>query len=313
VTPPDALAPSSRATALRPVEWLILGYGTIVVGVILLRTPAVEGRPWLLVAHALIYVLLWLFTRPGLGAVGRGIREAAPLILLFGLYSELDLLNFGITTVHDGLIQRWEAALFGGQPSREWWRAYPSAFWSFVLHAAYISYYIILSAPAAVLAMRGEIGALRRFILMVIASFVFCYLFFIFFPVAGPYYAFPRPTGPFVDNVMARIVYGALETGSSYGAAFPSSHVAATIAALIASWRASRQMGLAVLVPAMLLTVSVVYCQMHYAIDALAGLLVGIGVGLVVWLAERRGVLREAGSLEPVSRQADDPVLAARP
>jgi membrane-associated phospholipid phosphatase len=72
-------------------------------------------------------------------------------------------------------------------------------------------------------------------------------------------------------------------------------------------------MGLAVLVPAMLLTISVVYCQMHYAIDALAGLLVGIGVGIVVWLAERRGVLRDAELLEPLPRQADDPVLAARP
>jgi len=286
MTATGVLGSAARPTPLRPVERLILGYGTVVVGVILLRTPPVPGRPYLLVAHALIYLLLWLFTRPGLGPVGRGIREAAPLILLFGLYSELDLLNARIPMVHDALIQRWELALFGWEPAREWWRDHPSSFWSFVLHGAYISYYLILSVPAAILAMRGDVVGLRRFILMVIGSFVFCYLFFIFLPVAGPYYAFPRPTGAFVDNVMARIVYGALESGSSYGAAFPSSHVAATIAALCASWRASRRLGLAVLVPAALLTISVVYCQMHYAIDAIAGLAVGLGVALVVMRLE---------------------------
>ena len=288
MTAPDVPAPAPTATPLRPVEWLILGYSTVVVGVILLRTPAVPGRPYLLVSHTLIYALLWLFTRPGLGAVGRGIREAAPLILLFGLYSELDLLNARIPMVHDALIQQWELAIFGWEPAREWWQSHPSAFWSFVLHGAYISYYLILSAPAAVLAVRGDIAGLRRFVLMVIGSFVFCYLFFIFFPVAGPYYAFPHPTGAFVDNAMARIVYGALESGSSYGAAFPSSHVAATIGALCASWRASRRLGLAVLVPAALLTVSVVYCQMHYAIDALAGLAAGFAVAGVVLALERR-------------------------
>jgi membrane-associated phospholipid phosphatase len=82
-------------------------------------------------------------------------------------------------------------------------------------------------------------------------------------------------------------VYGALEGGSSYGAAFPSSHVAATAAAVIASWRASRRMGLALVVPALLLVVSVVYCQMHYAVDAMAGLLIGATVGAGVLRAER--------------------------
>jgi membrane-associated phospholipid phosphatase len=35
------------------------------------------------------------------------------------------------------------------------------------------------------------------------------------------------------------------------------------------------------LIPTLLLAIGVVYCQMHYGVDALAGLAVG---GLVTWL-----------------------------
>jgi membrane-associated phospholipid phosphatase len=121
---------------------------------------------------------------------------------------------------------------------------------------------------------------------MVVATFLFCYVCFLLLPVAGPYYEFPRPTSPFVDNWAARLVYGTLYTGSSYGAAFPSSHVAATVAATLATWLGARRVGLALVVPTLLLTVGVVYCQMHYAVDALAGLLVPIPVALAVWKAE---------------------------
>ncbi len=61
------------------------------------------------------------------------------------------------------------------------------------------------------------------------------------------------------------------------GAAFPSSHVAATIAAVIALWREWRALFVIFVIPATLMTVATVYCQMHYAIDATLGLLIGGG------------------------------------
>jgi membrane-associated phospholipid phosphatase len=278
-------------TRLRPVEVLLLGYVAVISVVALVRAPKWPGCWWLLAAHALIVVLIGLVRTPGMGRVGRALRELYPLILLVALYAALDVLNGGgAAAAHDALVQRWEAALFGMQPSREWWQRHPSAFWSALLHGAYLSYYLILSAPALWFAARGQVLALRRFTFMVMATFFVCYLFFVFLPVAGPYYAFPRPTGPFVDNLMARLVYQALASGSSYGAAFPSSHVAATLAAAIAATRGSRMLGAVLLVPTVLLTVAVVYCQMHYAVDALAGLLVGAVVAGVASVLERRGV-----------------------
>jgi membrane-associated phospholipid phosphatase len=227
--------------------------------------------------------------------VGRTIREIYPLLLLPGLYSELDILNSSSVPVYDQVVQRWELLVFGGQISREWWQAAPNRAWSTVLHGAYLSYYLIVSAPALYLAWRGDLAAVRRFVLVVIATFVLCYLFFIFFPVAGPYYEFPRPPSWFIDNLPARLAYEALATGSSYGAAFPSSHVAAALAATLAAAQASRRLGIVLLVPTALLTIGVVYCQMHYGVDALAGLAVG---GLVTWAVGKKKREREAKKRE---------------
>jgi membrane-associated phospholipid phosphatase len=280
-------AAPARSTALRPVDLLLFGYLAVVSVVALARAPEQPGCWWLLGAHALFGVLLYLLTRPGLGPVGRTIREIYPLVLLAGLYSELDVLNGpGAVAVHDALVQRWELALFGSQVSIEWWRAVPSRFWSTVLHGAYLSYYPIVVAPAFYFAWRRDLPALRHFVLVVMTTFVLCYLTFIFFPVAGPYYTFPRPDAWFTDNIMARMVYDTLAAGSSYGAAFPSSHVAATVAAAIAAGRYSRALELVLAIPLLLLTVAVVYCQMHYGVDALSGLLLGALVAMVLGRVE---------------------------
>jgi len=280
----------ARADPLRAVDLLLLAYLAIVSVVAAFRAPRAPECWWLLVAHPLVVVLVYLVTRPGLGPVGKTIREIYPLLLLPALYSELDILNSVAVPVHDPLVRQWELLVFGSQVSREWWQAAPSRFWSTVFHAAYLSYYLIISAPALYFAWRGDLQAVRRFVLIVIATFVICYLIFIFFPVAGPYYEFRRPAAWFTDNLPARLTYEALAGGSSYGAAFPSSHVAAAVAATLAAARSSPRLGLLLVIPTLLLTIGVVYCQMHYGVDALAGL--GVGV-LVTWMVNYKGVSRQ--------------------
>jgi membrane-associated phospholipid phosphatase len=271
-----------RQPRLLPVDVVLLGYLAVASAVAIYRAGARPACWWVVAANGLTAVLIALLGRPGLGPVGRTLREIYPLLLLVGLYGQLDVLNTGGVRVHDGLAQRWELALFGTQVSREWWRAAPSTLWSTVLHAAYFSYYFVVSIPAFYFLYRGDLPAVRRFVLSVMTTFVVCYLVFIFFPVAGPYYMFPRPSPWFLDNAAARLVYDTLAEGSSYGAAFPSSHVAATVAAALAAASGSRRLGLVLLVPTILLGVGVVYCQMHYGVDAVAGLAVGVVVALAI-------------------------------
>jgi membrane-associated phospholipid phosphatase len=274
---------------LRAVDLLLLGYVGFTSVVALIRPEARDGRSWLLAGNALVAVLVLLLSRRDLGVFGRRLREIYPLLLLPSLYGALDLLSGGgQVRVYDQLVQGWEQALFGGQPSRDWWRAAPSGFWSAVLHAAYFSYYGVVAVPAIVQLLQRRTRALRSFVLAVMATFIFCYVWFVLFPVAGPYYEFARPSGAFVDHPAARLVYATLSAGSSYGAAFPSSHVAASVAATLATARVSRGLGIALAIPTTLLTIGVVYCQMHYAVDAIAGLGVGAGMAALVTAYELR-------------------------
>jgi hypothetical protein len=278
LTPPAA----PRGLRLRPVDLALLAYLAAISVVALVRLDRFPACRWVLLANALTALLIWLLARPGLGVVGRALREIYPILLLVALYSAIDLLNGGgAVPVHDALVQQWEEALFGFQPARDWWRTAPSAFWSTVFHGAYFAYYLIIPLPVGWFAWKGDLPALRRTVLYVTVTFVACYLAFVFFPVAGPYYEFARPTGAFVQNPMARLVYDVLSSGSAYGAAFPSSHVAATVTATAAAMMGSRRLGWLLVVPTALLTVGVVYCQMHYAVDAIAGVMVaGVVVGM---------------------------------
>ncbi len=282
---------------LRPVDQVILAYQAVASGVAAARLPTIPSCAWVLAANGLIVLLITLVTRPGLGWAGRALREVYPLLIVVGLYGTLDLLSgFGAARTHDTAVQRWEAAIFGGQVSREWWQQSPSTFWSTVLHAAYFAYYVVVPAGPLWFLGTGRTRELQRTMLIIVSSFVVCYLVFMFYPVAGPYYEFPRPAAAFLDNPAARLVYRILARGSAYGAAFPSSHVAATVAATIAVTAGAPRFGLMLAGPTILLTIGVVYCQMHYAVDALAGLGVAAIVVFGVLLAEKR---RRAAAAPP--------------
>src|SRR3989442_11587094 len=69
-----------------------------------------------------------------------------------------------------------------------------------------------------------------------------------------------------------------LYKGGSWGAALPSSHVAAAVVAVLCALRYWRALGF-VLTPFTIgLVLSVVYGQFHYAVDAVAGLIVAFAV-----------------------------------
>lgn len=268
---------------MRPVDALILGYIAFVTLVIVARGGL--GEPtnwWLLLGHALIAVLVLLFTKlKPEDRVGHVVHHLYPILLIPALYAEIGALSVQLgvenTFARDAIVQGWEAALFGGQVSYTWIREAPSVFWSGLLHLAYLSYYPIVLLPPALLAWRGRWASVRHVVFATIAAFVACYVVFVLFPVAGPNWAFDHPTGPVREVWSARLVYWALGTGSSFGAAFPSSHVAATTATVLAVAREWRTLAWIFALPALLLVVGTVYCQMHYGIDALAGLAVGIG------------------------------------
>jgi membrane-associated phospholipid phosphatase len=279
--------------ALTPTDLALAGYHLFLAVLILARGPGTAGHGWVLLACGLFGVLLVTFRlnrHPT--SLGRLLHTFYPLMLFAGMYTALGTLNAALPPGHiaanESLVQGWEAAMFGGQPSYDLIRRYPSVFLSGLLHLAYFAYYPTILLPGPYLAARGDWSGARRVVGATILTFVLCYVVFALFPVAGPNWVFEHPTGPVREVWSARLVYGILGLGSSVGTAFPSSHVAATLATVIAAFQVRRSLGWTTLVPFVLLTISVVYCQMHYVVDALGGLVLG---GLGGWAAGRFGGL----------------------
>jgi membrane-associated phospholipid phosphatase len=237
------------------------------------------GWDWLLTAHGLIVVLVLLAPAAReAGPVGRFLGDWYPMLLLGGLYAEVGVLNVDLGYQHDQSIQRLELWVFGSQLSYRWIREMPNAAFSWIMHACYLAYYAILYASPLGLWFGGRRDAARRTIFAVMAAFYFCYVVFLFYPVAGPRYTFDLAHNAATAVWPARTAQHILDLGDSWGAAFPSSHVAAAVVAALCALRYWRPLGL-VLTPLTIgLVLSVVYGQFHYAVDALGGLIVAVAV-----------------------------------
>ena len=261
-------------------DLVTLLYVAVATGAVLAFSGADHaGWDWLLTAHALIVVLVVLAPAARQAdALGRFVGDWYPMLLLGGLYAEVGVLNVDLGYQHDLVIQRLELWVFGSQLSYRWIREMPNPLLSWVLHACYVAYYAILYASPLGLWLSGRRDASRRTIFAVMVTFYFCYVTFLFFPVAGPRYAFELAHNAATSVWPARLAQWLLDRGDSWGAAFPSSHVAAAVVATVCALRYWRPLGL-VLVPFTLgLVLSVVYGQFHYAVDAVAGLIVAAAV-----------------------------------
>jgi membrane-associated phospholipid phosphatase len=139
------------------------------------------------------------------------------------------------------------------------------------MHAAYLSYYVILASAPLGLWLKGRREAARGAILLMMATFYACYAAFLAFPVAGPRYVFPPAANAATASPVAVVAHRLLEGGSAWGAAFPSSHVAVALVAAACAWRGFRPLGAALVPAAVLMSLGTVYGQFHYAVDVLAG------------------------------------------
>ena len=256
----------------RPKAWLVL-LVLHVFGIVLLLGigPATIAQNWI--------AARW-------PRLAKFVSDWYVLGLMPALYTELALLNISVHNgrYFDDIILRWEEQLFGGQPSRELAAAMPWLPLSEFLHFSYIAYYLIIYGPFVLLYMRARRDDHQRAAFTIMLTFFAHYVFFIYFPVQGPRYLFPAPTGEIENGVMYQLAHRILEAGSSRGAAFPSSHVGVSFAQTALAFVLLRRWAPVLLVLSTGLAVGAVYGGFHYATDAVAGLVFGL---LLFFLAPR--------------------------
>jgi membrane-associated phospholipid phosphatase len=267
------------------LDRLTMAFAALFSLAVVARWPAARPLPAGLFLFAAFLVLMasvapWLRRR---GGPAQFVGDFYALILAVFMYTAIGVLNRAAATSHDLQLQRWEGALFGGQPSFDWIRAQPWPWLSGPLHLAYLSYYLILAAAPLGLLLSGRAQGAREATVLIMSAFYVCYVTFAFFPVAGPRYMLPLPHNAATAVWPARVTQRLLDSAGAWGTAFPSSHVAAALVAGLAAGRCWRPLGAVLLPAAVLLALATVYGQFHYAIDAVAGAL----VAAAVWAARR--------------------------
>ncbi len=268
---------------IKLIRFILHPLGIVGVYLVAVSLPLLAG-PWGL-GHALLTVF-------HLGIAGACLAKARsaeepppaaswiPLLALPFLYWEIVLLNQGITTGYrDPIVAGWERAVFGS-PATELAGRLPSVWLSEALHFAYVTFYPIIYVPPAILFLRGRH---REFVVSaaaISAVAAVCYAAFVYFPVQGPRYFGPPvgvPTGP-----MRSLALVILESGSSRGSAFPSSHLAFAACQAVLTLRFQPRLGIVVATLAAGLGIGAVYGGFHYGIDMVAGGLVGVGAGIAI-------------------------------
>lgn len=260
--------------------------------------PSVFPQPWANAAlHGGLALFVW-FVPPLL----RGSRHIALrllgeiyLPLIFPLfYAEMEYLGviyFPFENSLDPALIRLEQWLFGFQPSLEWSRAWPWPWFHELMEFAYFTYYFLAAAyvwllmRAPGLAPEPRWDALRDFVRDLSVTMLICYTFYTLFPAWGPKYFrlghIEVGGGPF--TAIMRHIH---ENGAILGAAFPSSHVAASLVPWWHTWIRFPRHRWWMTTLFVLLCMSTVYNRYHYVVDVIAGLLLG---ALVMYGGARLG------------------------
>ncbi len=270
---------------LKATDGITLLYNGILVIFTLIFRVRIADYPYQLALNfsIILLVLLLSFSRGSRWSVA-SVSLWYPLVLYAPLYYQTGLINkVVVPRFLDGFFMNLDVRIFGEFPAFFLRGKQGNAFLDEFFHFFYFSYYLIIPLTG-ILLFRKEVKLFERFVFQLSSLFYLCFLIFIFLPVEGPIAwrnEYFHPGGLF-QTLVDSIYTG----GENPGAAFPSSHVAATF--LVAWWgsRQFKRMRIAYWLTFLFLSMATVYCLFHYAVDVIAGLILGI---LTVLTLERLG------------------------
>jgi membrane-associated phospholipid phosphatase len=274
---------------LLPTDILTILYLSLT-GVLVLFHPRLPQWPFLILAHIAAICLIYAISR---------VRKANLLLQFIGdwiyvpafipIYRETGILN---RIFHNGYLDSFfikvEGFLFRGQPSLYLSQAFGNVHLSEFLHISYATYYLQIPALGLILygmgILKRDFEAFRIYLFTIALTFYVCYLGFILFPVEGPFYRFPKIEGEISTGTAYKLAHRILDEGAARGAAFPSAHVAVAVVMLVFAWRYEKGAFLALSPLILGLILGTVFCRFHYAVDGLAGAIIG---GISSWVGPK--------------------------
>ena len=162
---------------------------------------------------------------------------------------------------------------------------------------AYLTYFTYLLAVGGVLYCRRDWRGYWSVMTYSAAGYAIGYLIAILFPIESPWFSMSAAWhGPLQGGPVTATINFIEHYGRVRGAAFPSEHVAGSVAALWGAWRQRRWLFWVMAPLVLCMCVSTVWGRYHYVVDVFGGMLTGtLGYVIGGWLMRREGAVAAEG------------------
>jgi membrane-associated phospholipid phosphatase len=213
------------------------------------------------------------------------IRSYYPVLLYLYFFESVAVTNR--IFFHDWLdpfFMKIDFSIWGYQPSTVWGLKYSSYWLKELFHFAYFCYYpMIVGLPVLFYFKKRQ--ALDEMVFVLSFVFYVCYFIFSWLPVIGGRFVpeamlYTRQADAGIFTAIMAFIYS---HSPHLGGAFPSSHIAVALTLSLMAFKYFRAVGYTFLFITFFLAIATVYCHYHWFIDAVCGIITGLGG---FWLAQ---------------------------
>jgi membrane-associated phospholipid phosphatase len=284
-------------------EWLALGYMALSSGLIALFARNLAHPLRLVVAQAFVSLVILALCRVAARSEQVAIlhgekfstkfwhfwRHWYPHLFFLFCFEELGkLVHLANAGWEDPKLIAFDHWLTGVHPAL-WLEQFATPARNDFFQFAYITYFTYLLIVGGVLYWRRDWKAYWATMTYSAVGYVIGYCVAMFFPIQSPWFSMAGMWhaelhgGPFTATINFIEHFGRVR-----GAAFPSEHVAGSIAALWGAWKHRRWLFWTLLPLVASMCVSTVWCRYHYVADVIAGFVTGtLGYAIGSWLIKQ--------------------------
>ncbi len=200
-------------------------------------------------------------------------RDVMPFVFCANMYVSIhDLIHFFHAPDITAALYRWDAALFGVEPT-VWAQRFANPLLTDFLTICYWLFYVMAPTLGLILYLRRDFRSFRSTMVSVVLCLYLGYIGYVAWPASAPRlfmpgaYAFALHGSALLDYTRSAPAVVPL---MAYGA-FPSLHCAVALLAVLLAWRYQRWFAWVEIPFAAGLVFGTVYLRHHWVVDILAG------------------------------------------
>jgi membrane-associated phospholipid phosphatase len=263
------------------------------------------SHPWKLIgAQAIVATIIFLLCAAGARSEERSQRDGVtfstrfwhfwrhwyPHLFFLFCFEELAFLVHLVNpNWQDAKLIAFDHWMFGVHPS-VWLEQFATPLRNDLFQLAYLTYFVYLLVLGGILYFRREWHAYWSVMTYSAVGYAIGYVIAALFPIQSPWFAMAGMWqgelhgGPFTATINFIEHYGRVR-----GAAFPSEHVAGSVAVVWGAWRYRRWLFWVMLPLVTAMCVSTIWGRYHYVADIFGGIITGsLGYFIGSWLMNRK-------------------------